>query len=532
MRRTWIPGLVLACACGTGNPGTGDSGPGPADALVFIRDAAPDANRDASLPDTPPDLADPGTVDPASGDPGPDPASDPVGPADPGNDAAVPDPGPVDNGSPDPAAQDPGTIDPGDDPGAPDPGTPDPGPDDPGPPDADPVDPGAVDPGAVDPGFDVSIGACAPDDTACWCTLDDHCDPSHDAPCRPNLCDTDSHHCRLDSQRLDGQPCDDSDACTLGETCQGGTCGGGSFTCECRTEADCGDTDPCTLDACDLSTHTCTHVPVAAACDDGDPCTTPDTCVDGTCIPGPDTCECRKAADCPDPGNPCLDRACSPDHTCVPTPNSAACDDGHPCTSGDACSGGACVYQTPTCADCGDGACFPPDEDCLSCPGDCGACPTTETDCGNGGDEDHDGLADCQDLDCVGKSPCPQDTCSGKVDATVQCGTILTTRYNSLNLFYGSGCGDRFDLYKKVVQFVAPRTGTLQVQVTHESATSDDFHAYVLSGVCNPEACIAKACCKDPGLAVPMVAGMSYFIVVQDKNPSDTGRYTLTVTCP
>jgi hypothetical protein len=147
-------------------------------------------------------------------------------------------------------------------------------------------------------------------------------------------------------------------------------------------------------------------------------------------------------------------------------------------------------------------------------------------------DEDHDGLADCLDPDCAGVSPCPSDTCSGKVDSTVQCGTTLPSNYNDLRKVSGSGCGDDFNLYSSVFRFLAPATGSLQVQVVHESATSDRFNVYVLSGVCNPSACLSKACCYDPGLSVGMVAGATYFIVVTDNNPSETGHYTLKVTCP
>jgi hypothetical protein len=544
MRRTWIAGLVLACACGSG---TVDSVAEPLD-VVFVHDVIRDG----------------------PGDPGFEAAADQVEPHDPGDDVAVPDPGAVDDGPPDPGTQDPGANDPG--------GT------DPG-----PTDPGPTDPGPIDAGFDVTIGACAPDDTSCWCTADNHCNSAYNATCEPNVCDTTTNHCRLDAQRLEGHACSDADTCTQGETCQAGTCKGGTFTCQCRAAGDCDDQDPCTDDACnsgtcrytdntaacddgdtctandacaagtcqgtlvcqcrkdadcvdatpctqdtcDLPTHTCIHAPVAAACDDGDPCTTPDACSNGACAPGPDTCACRVAADCPDPGNPCLDRTCTVAHACVPTANTAACDDGHACTTGDHCVGGACVSGVLTCAQCGDGGCWVPAEDCATCPGDCGACPTVEATCGNGVDDDHDGQTDCQDLDCVGKSPCPQDTCSSKVVATLQCGTTRTANYNNLRQVSGSGCGDDFNaLYSSVFQFVAPRTGTLQVQVTHEDSTGDQFHAYILSGVCNPAACAGRACCYDPGLTVGMVAGMSYFIVVEDNNASSTGHYTLKVTCP
>jgi hypothetical protein len=55
---------------------------------------------------------------------------------------------------------------------------------------------------------------------------------------------------------------------------------------------------------------------------------------------------------------------------------------------------------------CGDGACDPGEDPC-SCPEDCGTPPTSETDCGDGVDNDCDGLVDCDDTgDCAGDPSC------------------------------------------------------------------------------------------------------------------------------
>ncbi len=54
----------------------------------------------------------------------------------------------------------------------------------------------------------------------------------------------------------DGTPCDDSDPCTVGESCQGEVCTGGS------------------------------PAPDGTSCDDFDPCTVNDTCIDGLCQGG------------------------------------------------------------------------------------------------------------------------------------------------------------------------------------------------------------------------------------------------------
>ncbi len=157
-------------------------------------------------------------------------------------------------------------------------------------------------------------------------------------------------------------PCDDGDACTLGETCSGGACSGGTDTCGCKADKDCtqkldnvcagqlfcnlatgkcavnpatavtcksaGDTD-CVKAACAPKTGTCAptwlgktkQVCVSAggqkacryevatakgevtglACSDGDACTDGETCAQGKCAGGVSVCTCKTNADCQNP---------------------------------------------------------------------------------------------------------------------------------------------------------------------------------------------------------------------------------------
>jgi len=74
-------------------------------------------------------------------------------------------------------------------------------------------------------------------------------------------------------------PCDDLNACTEDDTCNGKTCSG--------TEVVCLDDSPCTTDLCDPAGG-CAFAPVEGPCDDGDPCTAGDFCSGGDCHPGPD----------------------------------------------------------------------------------------------------------------------------------------------------------------------------------------------------------------------------------------------------
>ena len=166
----------------------------------------------------------------------------------------------------------------------------------------------------------------------------------------------------------------------------------------CQAHADCDDHDPCTIDSCLVDG--CTHVTAAdqSPCDDGNPCTTGDTCQAGACVAGP-------ALACDD-GNPCTVDVCGLGRGCTHLGLSdTPCDDADPCTGGDACLAGACQPGTlDACPVCGDGACGdPPYETCETCPADCGACVE---DCVTPGDEDLDGLADCQDAECP---PCVED---------------------------------------------------------------------------------------------------------------------------
>ncbi|MBI5610859.1 MAG: hypothetical protein HY902_18415 [Deltaproteobacteria bacterium] len=128
--------------------------------------------------------------------------------------------------------------------------------------------------------------------------------------------------------------CDDGNACTAGEVCSLGQCGGGVDTCICQSDADCAgqedgnacngtmfcnqatkkcqvnpgtvvvcptglDTD-CKKNVCEPTTGACVlaNSPTTVVCEDGDPCTTSDTCLDGKCTPGTNVCSCKSDADC------------------------------------------------------------------------------------------------------------------------------------------------------------------------------------------------------------------------------------------
>jgi hypothetical protein len=145
------------------------------------------------------------------------------------------------------------------------------------------------------------------------------------------------------STRPDNTPCNDGDACTLTDTCQGGVCqGANSVVCTAI--------DQChQAGICDPTTGACStpQAPQGASCSDGNPCTLGDICLNGTCNPG-SLVSCRPLGPCYSAGvcDPTTGQCSSP-----PVADNTACDDGNPCTQGDTCQGGSCIGGPP--AGCG-----------------------------------------------------------------------------------------------------------------------------------------------------------------------------------
>ena len=178
------------------------------------------------------------------------------------------------------------------------------------------------------------VANTVPCDDGNACTVGDRCgggtcaggaaaDCDDGAACTDDDCNTASGCLHTNNTA----PCDDGNACTMGEVCGAGVCSGGTVLA-------CADGNLCTDDACDPGSG-CVHTNNAASCDDGNACTTGDACAGGTCTGGP-------GPDCAD-GNPCTDDACSPASGCTHVDNAAACNDGSACTRDDVCSAGACV---------------------------------------------------------------------------------------------------------------------------------------------------------------------------------------------
>ncbi len=221
-------------------------------------------------------------------------------------------------------------------------------------------------------------GICVPPDGGDACTFNYRCeagecvgDPVNcddGRPCTIDSCDPVSG-CRWETNF---GPCDDGDACTVGETCNSfGECGVPDPSLP-QYKLDCNDRNPCTVDSCDRNLG-CVHVNILGACEDGDPCSQPGT---GTCVAG--RCVTQKRS-CDD-GNPCTDDSCDPDGGCIHTVHTRTCEDGNLCTVGERCISGIC--QGGTARNCNDNNVCTVDA-CNPAVG-CVYSPSTVRDCNDG----------------------------------------------------------------------------------------------------------------------------------------------------
>ncbi|MSP91364.1 MAG: hypothetical protein EXR79_06120, partial [Myxococcales bacterium] len=107
------------------------------------------------------------------------------------------------------------------------------------------------------------------------------CDSSGDSKCTKSMCDPKTGQCNPAPQ-LEGQDCNDNDACTAKSTCTKGACIG-------PVTASCDDNNPCTNDAC-LPQKGCSYDANTGKCDDGNACSTEDVCDKGGCAGKPTPC--------------------------------------------------------------------------------------------------------------------------------------------------------------------------------------------------------------------------------------------------
>jgi len=315
-----------------------------------------------------------------------------------------------------------------------------------------------------------------PNDAACdnglWCDGAETCDPVLDcvAGTPPNCndgvgCTDDSCNETTDScdNVANNANCDDGLWCNGAETCDP------ALDCQAGTAPNCNDGVGCTDDSCNETTDSCDNVANNANCDDGLFCNGAETCDPALdCQAGTDPCPGQT---CDEVGDVCVPSACNNNSTCESgedcnncpsdcvsgTSSGAVCGngvceagDGEDCVScpadcngvqggkpsgrfccgdGDGvnplpCSDPVCSTGGWICTDvpaggggsycCGDGFCDA-GEDCTNCALDC-AGPSEI--CGDGADNDCNGLIDCDDAACSGLPECQPVDCSVYGDKT------------------------------------------------------------------------------------------------------------------
>ncbi|MFN8546138.1 MAG: putative metal-binding motif-containing protein [Candidatus Binatia bacterium] len=198
------------------------------------------------------------------------------------------------------------------------------------------------------------VAGCCVTDVDCLdndpCTTNERC-VGTTCHASPMDCD-DGNVCTMDSCSsssgcvhtpvIDGTSCADAAACDGLETCAGGTCQPGS-------PLDCDDGNPCTADSCD-DTIGCRHTTIAnccisdAQCADTDACTVNEHCTAAhVCASTPVSCN---------DGNVCTVDTCNAAAGCQHPPvASGACNDANACTQNDACVGGTCAGSVRNCSD-------------------------------------------------------------------------------------------------------------------------------------------------------------------------------------
>lgn len=158
-----------------------------------------------------------------------------------------------------------------------------------------------------------------------------------DADCEKNVCEPTSTArdpntgCVVQGNEANGSTCDDGLLCTQDEVCTDAVC-----------LSSCEDSNPCTNTVCDDPDNPfiCENTPTSGGpCDDSNECTVFDSCLEGICsgasIPGPcdDSNACTSNDACSDgvcigggplncdDGNVCTSDTCEPSTGCVHTPN-------------------------------------------------------------------------------------------------------------------------------------------------------------------------------------------------------------------
>jgi len=165
------------------------------------------------------------------------------------------------------------------------------------------------------------------------------CPPQNNASlCMTPVCQPSTGVCQLVPSN--GVPCNDGNSCTSSDTCVKGVCTGVPIVCPQPT-------NPCLSSSCLLGTCV-TNSLSNKPCDDLNACTVGDACVNGKCIPGIPTV-CNSTGQCKLTYCNTSSGLCGSSN--VPNVQNLTCDDGSICTTSDRCIDGECTgVKDPTTA--------------------------------------------------------------------------------------------------------------------------------------------------------------------------------------
>jgi len=153
-------------------------------------------------------------------------------------------------------------------------------------------------------------------------------------------------------------------------------------------------------------------------------------------------------------------------------------------------------------------------------------------DCQNGQDDNANGLIDCQDPDCDGVSACI-DSCTPPASATIPAYLYndITGRPAAHKASCSVSSGNEI-----IYQVTTPADGTLSL--TLSSWTGADLTLSIRSACAADDSEIACANLVGPGgfdpevLSLDVLAGQTYFVMVDGNTPQDAGQFDLQIDMP
>ncbi len=343
------------------------------------------------------------------------------------------------------------------------------------------------------PFCDKALGACKTNPATVVA-----CPTAADTACAKNECAKLTGKCAMTATKMIDLPCDDGNACTVGDVCGKltGLCEPGVNTCPCKANADCAavandnlckgvlycdltatphacvanpgsavvctsvfDTE-CRTNTCDKKSGQCAMLPVFGfkPCTDGNPCTVGDTCEQGDCVAGPNTCECQKDSDCAkiedtDACNGTLfcDKTAKPFHCSVDPKTVVACPTGpsSQCSLNecDPASGACKMVAASPFASCEDGNPCTKGDHCASgkCSSGANGCPCQlDAECGQVDDDNLcNGKLFCDKTQgaCV-PAPGTLVTCASGNDAECKKNTCVSSTGTCALSVVASACDD------------------------------------------------------------------------------------------